>query len=144
MATIDPTTPLGNVRLIIADYNDPVILTDAVINWVLSKNSNNINQSAKECASYILGSLSADTDERLDKIQFYGSQRFNQYLKYLTTVVNGSNSPLNATIGGIWFGGVDKSEYIANKCDETVKHTPEYPHYRLGYPEDWYTRGRTF
>lgn len=144
MATIDLSTDIGKVRMAIADVIDPVVFSDAVIQQGLTNNNNDVNLTIKQFASYMLGQLSLNTDERLDKLQFYGSQKFAQYLKYLTTVVNSTNSALNTTVAQPYFSGVDKEDVVANKCDPTVVHIPE-PLKRHGlYSWDYYQRGYTF
>lgn len=126
MTTIDPTTALGRLRLATADYNDPVILDDATITYVLTKNNSNEAAAIKECAAYILGALSQMTTERLDKLTFYGSERFNNYLKYLKEVINNTTSSLSTSVAGVYFGGVNKQDFIDNRHDQTVIHH-EYP-----------------
>ena len=120
MATIDMNIPRDRVRLAIADTSDLPMLDNSTIDYVLNKNSNNESASIKECAGYVLGILSQNTDSRLDRLQFYGSQAFNNYLVYLKSVVNGSLG--NNTFGGIYAAGVDKQDVIDNNNDTTVVH----------------------
>ena len=120
MATIDMNIPRDRVRLAIADTSDLPMLDNSTIEYVLTKNNNNEPASIKECAGYILGILSQNTDSRLDRLQFYGSQAFNNYLVYLKNVVNGTLG--NNSFGGIYAAGVDKQDVIDNLNDTTVVH----------------------
>ena len=144
MATIDLSTDVGKVRMAIADVIDPVVFSDAVIQQGLTNNNNDVNLTIKQFASYMLGQLSLNTDERLDKLQFYGSQKFAQYLKYLTTVINSANTPLNTVVAQIYFSGVDKADVVENKRDPTVVHIPEPLRQHGYYSKDYYERWNTF
>lgn len=120
MATIDMNIPRDRVRLAIADTSDLPMLSDSTIDYVLSKNSNNEPASIKECAGYILGILSQNTDEKLDRLQWMGSQVFSQYKAYLKEVINGSLG--NTLLGGIYAAGMYKQDVIDNNNDTTVVH----------------------
>lgn len=129
MAALDLTTAVDRVRLAIADYSDPEILDDTTIQYVLTKNSGNENASIRECATYILGVLSQDTRERLDRLEFYGNQRFSQYLTYLKQVLL---NPQYFQVAGIYAGGVDREEFVNNLADPTIinKRIPTYDNMR--------------
>lgn len=86
---IDPTTNVGKVRLRIGDWSDLPILPDTVITQALTDNNNNVYRAASLCAQYILATLSFKTHSRLDKLETWGSEAFNNYVKFLqTTVLN--------------------------------------------------------
>lgn len=121
MGTLDLSTAVDRVRLTIADYNDPEILPDDTITYVLTKNSNNETAAAKECAIYILGALSHSGHQRLDRIEIWGSDRFNQYLTYLKQYINSPTSALNPV--GFYVAGVDKQDVVDNILDSSVIQT---------------------
>lgn len=131
MATIDMTEPVGRVRLAIADYSDPVVLPDETIQIVLDKHNGNETATIKECAGYILGSLCLKGHVRIEKMEIWGSDVFNNYLKYLDKVIN---SPTGAyATAGIYAGGTSKSDMAANWADPDVVQHP-IP----SYDSPWY------
>lgn len=128
MATIDMNIPRDRVRLAIADTSDLPMLDNSTIDYVLTKNNNNEPASIKECAGYVLGILSQDTDSRLDRLQFYGAQAFTQYKAYLKEVINGTLG--NNSFGGIYAAGIDKQDVLDNINDTSVVHNPLPLHLR--------------
>ena len=128
MAALDLSLAVDRVRLAIADWNDPEILDDDVIEYVLTKNSNNESASIRECAMYILGTLVYDTHQRVDRLEFFGG-KFDNYLTYLQKTIN---NPAYYQIAGVYAGGVDAADVAANVADTTtiVKEIPSYTNYR--------------
>ena len=129
MAALDLSLAVDRVRLAIADWNDPEILDDDVIEYVLTKNYNNESASIRECAMYILGMLAHDTHQRVDRIEFWGNERFTQYLTYLQKTIN---NPAFYQIAGVYAGGIDEADVAANVVDTNtiVKEIPSYSNYR--------------
>ena len=119
---------VDRVRLAVADWNDPVILPDETIEYVLSKNNNNESAAIRECAMYILGTFVYDTRQRIDRIEFFGG-KFENYLTYLQKTIN---NPAYFQIAGIYAGGVDVAEFNTNVADSTTvqKQIPSYDNYR--------------
>lgn len=133
MGTIDITEAVDRVRLAIADYSDPEVLDDNTIQYYLDKNSGNEPASIRECAMLMLGALSRQGHVRVEKMEIWGSDNFNSYLKYLEKVIL---SPTGAySVGGIYAGGTSKSDMAANWTDpDVVQHPiPSYdsPYYNL-------------
>jgi len=87
MAVLDPTTPLGQVRLRIGDWHDLVILPDAVIQATLDDTNNNVPRSAQRCAIYILATLSQKGHKKIGLMEIWGSDVFDNYMTYLNKVV---------------------------------------------------------
>lgn len=87
MAVLDPTAPLGQVRLRIGDWHDLVILPDAVITATLNDLNNNVPRSAQRCAVYILATLSQKSHKKIGLMEIWGSEAFDNYLRYLNKVV---------------------------------------------------------
>ncbi len=92
---IDPTTPIGKVRLRIADWQDIPLLPDSVIQSALDDNNNNVYRAASICAQYILGILSSKTHKRLNQLETWSGEQFSNYLKFLQmTVLNPHLTPI--------------------------------------------------
>lgn len=88
MTVIDPNTPIGMIRLRISDWSDIPYLSDSVIQAALDQNSANVPQAAKQCALYILGILSQQTDRQMGlQLAVSGSQAFRAYKEYLLLTV---------------------------------------------------------
>lgn len=86
---IDPTTNIGKLRLRVGDYLDLPILPDTVYQSTLDDCNNNLPRSATLLAQYILASLAFSCHERLAIIEVYGSQMFDQYLRFIqATILN--------------------------------------------------------
>lgn len=120
MATLDITKAVDRVRLAIADYVDPIILPDNTIQFYLDKNLGNEASTTRECAAFILAALSRQGRQRLDRIELFGSEVFNNYLKYLEKVINNPNGQYS--LMGIYAGGVDVDDVVANCNDATIVH----------------------
>jgi hypothetical protein len=91
MAVIDASTDLGRVRLKIGDTSDLHILSDGVITQTLIDNGNSVSRASTTCAQYILALLSQNSHQRLVNVEIWGSEAFNNYLKYLKEVVLNPN-----------------------------------------------------
>jgi len=86
---IDPSTPVGKIRLRVGDWHDLPILPDAVIASALEDCGNSIPRSAALCAQYILGILTAKTHKKLAQVEIWGDEYFDNYVKFLKlTVLN--------------------------------------------------------
>lgn len=89
MALIDPRSNVGRVRLRCADTGDLPFLSDDVIEVAIEDCSGNIPRAAALCAQYILGALTAKTRKRLNQIEVYGNEYFENYVKFLKlTILN--------------------------------------------------------
>lgn len=80
---IDPTSPIGKVRLRIADVNDMPYLSDGVIQSALDESSGSVVQASKTCAMYVLGMLAHKTHRKMNQLEVYGEQAFFAYKSYL-------------------------------------------------------------
>lgn len=86
---IDPASAVGKIRLRIGDFSDLPILPDLVIESALTDSDNNIPRAAALCAQYILGTLTAKTHRKLSNLEVWGSEHFEQYVKFLKlTILN--------------------------------------------------------
>lgn len=84
---LDPTSPIGMVRLRVADYSDLPLFPDSVYQAVLDENSGSIPATAKTMASYILGALSHKTHRKLAQIEVWGAEAFKNYKDFLILTV---------------------------------------------------------
>lgn len=86
---LDPTTDIGKLRLRVADYSDLPVFPDAVYTSVLADNNNNLPRSARILAQYILGALTGQTHQKLERIEVFGGEWYTNYLSFLkTTILN--------------------------------------------------------
>lgn len=128
---IDLTEPVGRIRLTIGDVSDWPVLSDQQISDTLEQFNNNEEKATRQCAQYILATLSLRGDYRLDRIQMLSSGVFEQYMRYLQYTINSPTSALNAV--KIYACGVYKDDYENNILDDTVLHrVPTNPY---GYVE---------
>lgn len=87
MTVIDPSTDLGKLRLRVADYGDIQYLPDSVYLQTLQDKNNNLYESAKTCAMYILGMLSFKTHRKLQQLEIWGGEAFTHYKEFLMLTV---------------------------------------------------------
>lgn len=103
MAMIDPSTPVGKVRLRVGDWSDLPILPDSVIQSALTDSSDNVARAAALCAQYILATLTFKTHRKLGQIETWSGEQFNNYVKFLqTTILN----PNLMTVAPIPYSGM--------------------------------------
>lgn len=99
---LDPTTPLGKIRLKIGDYSDLPILPDSVIYAALDDCNGNVNRAASLCAQYILGTLTSKTHKKLSQLETWSGEQFDNYVKFLQmTVLN----PNLSTVAPVPYSG---------------------------------------
>lgn len=122
MAVLDLTLATDRVRLAVADTTDLPVFPTNVYEYLLSKHSNNETAAIKEAAYLILGQLTSKTRERLDRMEFWGNQSFEQYLKFIGEVIKNPNGYLNSA--GVYAGGIDVADVEANQLDAAVVQRP--------------------
>jgi len=90
MPVLDPSTPIGKIRLRTGDWWEIQTLPDSVIQSALEDCNNNVPRAAALCAQYILATLTRKTHKRLGaQIETWGSEHFDNYVKFLkTTILN--------------------------------------------------------
>lgn len=92
---IDPTTPIGQVRLRVADFSDLPILPDEVYQATLDSTDGNIPKTSKIIAGYILGSLAFNTHRKLQQLEVWGAEAFTNYRNFLKDTINNPNDLSN-------------------------------------------------
>lgn len=86
--TLDPSSPIGMIRLRIADWSDIPILSDAIIQSALTQNDNNVPRAAKLCAQYVLGSLTNKVHRKMSlQLEVFGSEWYQNYRDFLVLTV---------------------------------------------------------
>ena len=90
MPVLDPSTPVGKIRLRCGDWQDLVILPDAVIEQALLDCDNNLPRASSLCAQYILAILTHKTHRKLTgQLEVWGGEEFDNYVKFLKiTILN--------------------------------------------------------
>lgn len=119
---IDTSTPEGRVRLNVGDITDVPVLEDDAYVFFVANNNGNENAATKQAAQTILAVLSQRTHERLDRLEWWGSEAFENYLKFVQDVIRNPNSSMN--IAGVYAAGIDVEDVAANKADPTVVQKP--------------------
>jgi hypothetical protein len=95
MAVLDPTTPLGKVRLRVGDWHDLTILPDVVVQSALDDSNQNIPQAATLCAQYILATLTSNTHKKMYGMETWSGEQFDNYVKFLEmTILNPNFMPI--------------------------------------------------
>lgn len=86
---LDASTNIGKLRLRVGDWSELPFLPDEVYQSTLDDTNNSLPKSAVIVAQYILGMLARRTDRKLQQLEVYGSQVFEQYMQFLKeTVLN--------------------------------------------------------
>lgn len=89
MATVDPSTAVGKIRLRVGDWHDLPILPDSVIQSALTDCNDNIPRAAALCAQYILATLTAKTHRKLSNLEVWSNEQFDNYVKFIKlTILN--------------------------------------------------------
>ena len=113
--TIDPTTPVGKIRLRIGDWADLPLLPNTVIESALKDCADNVPRASALCAQYVLGMLTAKTHRKLASIEVWSNEQFSNYVQFIKlTILNPHNmgvSPVPYT------GGANEHPLIAFASD---------------------------
>lgn len=89
MASVDPSTPVGKVRLRTGDWQTLPILPDAVIESALTDCNNDIPRASALCAQYILGMLTHKTHRRMVQLETWSGEQYDNYVKFIQmTILN--------------------------------------------------------
>lgn len=89
MALLDPTTPIGKMRLRVGDYSDLPLMPDSVYTSALSDCNNSVPKASVLVAQYILAMLTGQTHQKLAQIEVFGAEWFTNYLAFVkATILN--------------------------------------------------------
>lgn len=87
MAILDPTQPIGKMRLRVGDYSDMPLLPDSVYQSALDDNNGSVPRACKLVCQYILGMLTAQTHQKLSQIEVFGAEWFSNYVTFIKTTI---------------------------------------------------------
>jgi len=108
-------TLIQQVRLLVQD-NTPglYIISDEEIQYLLDKNSNNVNRASVEAARIILFNLSMRSDSTVDIFSIRSSGSAKAYADALKLYIKDPN--LNNVLMNLngWAGGISKEDMQAN------------------------------
>ncbi len=88
---LDPTTSVGKMRLRVGDYSDFPMMPDEVYVSALEDCQSNVPRACVLVATYILASLTGQTHQRMVQIEVYGSEWFDNYLRFVKAVILNPN-----------------------------------------------------
>jgi hypothetical protein len=89
MTIIDPTTPIGKLRLRCGDFGDFPILPDSVYTSALADCNQSLPRASRLCAQYILGTLTAKTHRKLSSLETWSGEYFDHYVQFIKlTILN--------------------------------------------------------
>lgn len=89
MALLDPTTPVGKMRLRCGDYSDLPMMPDEVYQSALDDCQGYLPRACVLMAQYILASLTSSTHQKIIQVEVYGEQWFANYLAFVkATILN--------------------------------------------------------
>lgn len=89
MAVLDPTTPIGKMRLRVGDYSDLPLLPDEVYQSALDEKNQSVPKASVLVATYILAMLTGQTHQKLSQIEVFGAEWFQNYLAFVkATILN--------------------------------------------------------
>ena len=137
---IDFTTPEGRIRLRVGDTQDVQIFEDDIYTECYQKNNENENATIREMAYYILGYLAQNTRERLDRIEYYGQEAFENYLKFLNVLIKDPRTSMSIT--GVYCGGLSKEDMRENDSNPDVNTSQTRPLPITPVNLDWMVTGK--
>ena len=100
MPAIDPSTPIGKLRLRLADWRDIQILPDSVYQQTLTDCNNNMAKATATLAQYILAVLAQATRSKIGIIESYDGDAFTQYRQFIIDTIS---NPAIMTLSPIAF-----------------------------------------
>jgi len=118
MAIIDLTSAIGRIRMSVGDSLDIPIMADQQYQDLLDANAQNENAVIQISASYILMMMAHNTRARLDRMETYGNQAFENYLKALKETIR--NPAYGTVVGGIFSAGLYVQDVLDNQADTTI------------------------
>jgi len=120
---LDPTTPIGRVRLRVADYSDLPLLPDEVYQATLDELNGSLVKASVRIASYILGMLTSQTHQKLSQIEVFGAEWYSNYKDFLRTTILNPN-----------FMDMTPMPFVAQVTDQ-LGHVVDLP--LVQFQKDW-------
>lgn len=90
------------------------LLSDDEITYYLTKNTNNITKTSRDCAKTALFILSQYVHEKASELEIWGHDWFNNYYKALQLYLNDPNFNTSITGAKPYAGGISVSDIKAN------------------------------
>jgi len=89
---LDPTQPIGKMRLRVGDYSDMPLMPDEVYQSALEDCNNHLPRASVLVAQYILASLTGQTRQSLAQVEVFGGEWFNNYLAFVKLTISNPNN----------------------------------------------------
>ena len=137
---IDVNTPEGRIRLRVGDIQDVPILPDSIYTYYYQVNNSNENRTVVSIAYAILAALSQNTRERLDRIEYYGQEAFDNYLKFIDILIKDPRT--SVTGAGVYCGGLSKEDMRENNSNSDNNTSPITPEPIPPVNLDWVFTGK--
>lgn len=90
------------------------LLSDDEIQYYLTKNKDNVPNTAKDCAKTVLFILSQRVHEKADVLELWGGEWFNNYYKSLQLYLTDPNYSTAISNANPYAGGISKKDIRAN------------------------------
>lgn len=114
---LDPTTPIGKVRLRCGDYNESLpMFPDSVYQATLDDSNGSINRASRTMCYYILALMTQSSNVTLGVLSLYDADTAKAYMQYLNMVIK--DSTFNGLCPIPYFGGADTPNPVV-EFDET-------------------------
>lgn len=123
MALLDPTQPIGKMRLRVGDFSDLPLMPDSVYLSALADCNNNVPKASVLVAQYILAMLTGQTHQKLAQIEVFGAEWFQNYLTFVKATILNPN-----------FMDISPMPYVAQIKNE-FGQTVELP--LVQFQKDW-------
>ena len=118
---IDLNSAVGQLRLETGDISDIPVLSDAEYTYILSQHNDVVKDSVIDALYAVLARLSYNTDQRLDRIQFWGSQSFEQYKTFVQDKIkNLTGVGILANKISVYAGGISKTDAEKYSTDDDL------------------------
>lgn len=124
--TNDPTRDIDRVRLSVGDTDvDNEYISDTWYQYFLDNNSANEKLAAIDAAKAILAKFTANTREKVDQVEIYGNQQFDNYLQWLKDFIE--NPSLSGILSPVpYLGGLSKQDMRDNNTTIDNNRNPLY------------------
>lgn len=118
---LDLNSAVGQLRLETGDISDIPVLSDAEYTYILSQHNDVVKDSVIDALYAVLARLSYNTDQRLDRIQFWGSQSFEQYKTFVQDKIkNLTGVGILANKISVYAGGISKTDAEKYSTDDDL------------------------
>lgn len=104
----DTSDPIFQVRLIIGDVNEPYYISDDVLAFILSENSDDVYKTALQAVRYMISFFSKKFDQEVGDVRFKWSDLRKNYIELLEELT--SNPSMGAKFSLHILGGTDLTE----------------------------------